>query len=127
MAEVTADHPDVASLVWKVTLANRKAEWHRFEGAGALARVLNGEAGAPVRRNLQIEGNKRKALIIGPATAEISGQNQQSKPLEGRFLDKPSPVLLGQLLTDGRGRVLVLGGRGESAPVARQSVEVLRQ
>jgi hypothetical protein len=118
VAEVTADHPDVASLVWKVTLANRKAEWHRFEGAGALARVLNGEAGAPVRRNLQVEGNKRKALIIGPATAEISGQNQQSKLLEGRFLDKPSPVLLGQLLTDSRGRVLVLGGRGESATVA---------
>jgi hypothetical protein len=119
--ELTADHPDVAQLVWKVTLANKKAEWYRFEGAGAVARVLGGGAGLPARRNASIERGKRKALIIGPATAQIEGQNQKSDPLEGQFLDKPTPVQLGQLLTDRRGRLMVLGGRGESATVAQDN------
>ena len=118
VAELTADHPDVTSIVWKVTLANRKAEWHRFEGTGALSTVLAGGSDAPAKRNASLEGDKRKALMIGPATAQVSGAGQQSKPLEGRFLDKPTSVQLGQLRTDRRGRLLVLGGLGESATVA---------
>ena len=118
VAELTADHPDVAKLVWKVSLANRKAEWHRFEGAGAVAQILGGASKVPARRNASITGGKRKGLIIGPASAQISGRDQASDPMEGRFLDKPTPVLLGQLRTDQRGRLLVLGGRGESSTVA---------
>src|SRR5439155_20258270 len=54
----------------------------------------------------------------GPASAHVSGIRQRSKPLEGRFLDKPTAVRLGELRTDERGRLLVLGGLGQSATVA---------
>ena len=77
--ELTADHPDVASIVWRVSLANKKAEWHRFEGTGAVAKVLSGGPVAPAKRNASIEGDKRKTLIIGPVSGHISGIRQQSR------------------------------------------------
>ena len=111
--ELTADHGDVSSLVWKLSLANKKAEWHRFDGADEVAKVLSGATDAPGRRNASIAGPDREKLIIGTASGELSGLNQQGSPMQGEFLGKT--VLLGEMRTDRRGRLLVLGGRGDSA------------
>ncbi|MGH4014155.1 MAG: LodA/GoxA family CTQ-dependent oxidase [Pseudonocardiaceae bacterium] len=116
VAELTADHPDVAKLTWSVTLANGKAEWHQFAGTAVVAQILAGGAEIP-RRNAAVQGDDRTQLVIGPATDRVAGNNQQSKPLEGRFLSNPDPVYLGELRTDEAGRLLVLGGRGESGSV----------
>jgi hypothetical protein len=115
--ELTLDHEAVAEINWTVTLANRKAEWHRFAGAENVARVLKGDPKAPPLRNLEIQGRDRKKLVIGPATARVSGRDQRSGDLKGQFLDKPEDVYLGGLQTDEAGRLLVLGGHGESASV----------
>src|SRR5262249_30745849 len=61
--------------------------------------------------------DQRHRLIIGPATETVVGPRQVSGPIAGRFLDKSEDVYLGELHTDAKGRLLVLGGRGESDTV----------
>jgi hypothetical protein len=120
VAELTAEHPDVASISWQVSLANKKAVWYRFNGAEDVAKILDGEK---LRlRNEAVTGAKRNGLVIGPATARISGRSQspEDAKLQGEFrlpTEKPKQVFLGELKTDAVGRLLVLGGRGESATV----------
>src|SRR4029079_14044257 len=45
--ELTLDHEAVADIAWTVSLANRKAEWHRFAGAANVALVLKDDPQAP--------------------------------------------------------------------------------
>jgi len=116
-AELTADHPAIAAITWTVTLANRKAEWHRFAGASNVAKVLAQAPDAPSLRNADLTGDARKALVIGPASASVAGRRQHAGPLVGRFLTKTTDIVLGDLRTDDAGRLLVLGGRGESDTV----------
>lgn len=93
-----------ASIEWQVNLVNRK---------GALDRnPAPGHPAAP--RNVNVQD--RDSLIIraqGPRT--IAGMRQTGVQFEGRFLGET--VYLGELQTDGSGRLLVLGGRGRSASV----------
>ncbi|MGF7212773.1 hypothetical protein GGE65_007408 [Skermanella aerolata] len=117
VAELDAEHADVDRITWSVTLANAKAEWWGFAGTANVAGILDGKPGILARRNANVQGEDRERLIIGPATASVTGRGQRSDPLEGRFLDKPEKVYLGELRTDEAGRLLVLGGRGESASV----------
>jgi hypothetical protein len=114
VAELTADHPDVVALTWTVTLANKKAEWYTFAGTQNVANILNQSGDISPRRNLQVQDNERQGLVIGPTATSVTGRNQQSSPLEGKFLTKSTNIYLGELQTDEAGRLLVLGGRGES-------------
>ncbi len=96
-----------AEIIWKVTLANTKASWYRFQG-------LNPEG---EYRNLDFKENERKKLNITPGERIIVGENQkgenQYKFDNGMFLDTRVP--LGELQTDEAGRLLVLGGSGFSS------------
>jgi hypothetical protein len=99
--EVTSDN---AKIEWKVDLCNRKAALDRSPAPSHPARP----------RNTDIAD--RNSLIIRNSTpVTISGNNQAAKEFNGRFL--AAPVYLGELQTDGKGRLLVLGGRGNSASV----------
>jgi hypothetical protein len=90
--EVTAAD---AQIEWEVHLANRKAAAPNFQ--------------APGRRN---EGEDESTLIIDAGPQKINGAGQDMNRLQGRFMDVDVP--LGDLLTDGAGRLIVLGGFGKS-------------
>ncbi len=92
-----------AQIEWEVHLANRKpAEKTRFFAVPANSRTP---------RNKEVKD--RSKLIIDPGPQRISGVNQPMKTLHGTFMDTVN-VKLGDLLTDGGGRLIVLGGHGKS-------------
>jgi hypothetical protein len=104
--EVTADR---AAIEWRVDLVNRKAAFDRsLASQDHPARPRN--AGVADRGTL---------ILRDPQARPIAGKNQQGAELHGSFLGKD--VYLGELRTDGSGRLLVLGGRGlsESVPAGR--------
>jgi hypothetical protein len=121
VAELNADHPDVASVTWEVTLANKKADWYQFDGAALVARILSGDTDGVPLRNADVKTNKRRGLVIGPATKAVEGRSKSGGgPLQGEFVipgRKAETVTLGELLTDAAGRLLVLGGAGRSDSV----------
>ena len=99
-----------ARIVWTVHVANKKAAWYNFEAALDIPEAL-----PCARRNAGYTGDAREGLVIDPGPRSIAGQAQQSPvPFDsGRFLG--TPVYLGELRTDDRGNLVVLGGRGVSA------------
>jgi L-Lysine epsilon oxidase N-terminal/L-lysine epsilon oxidase C-terminal domain len=110
LAELTADNAEIS---WTVHLANRKAAWYQFqlaqdipEAASALPQML---------RNITV--SDRSSLIIDPGPRQITGKSAGGKPEyifdTGRFMG--TPVYLGEISTDPDGRLVVLGGRGNSA------------
>ena len=92
--------PDV-QIEWSVDLVNRKA-------------AFAGHLGPAAPRNTDIADRKR-LIIRGSEPATVSGTTQKPTVLSGKFLGKN--VYLGEILTDDQGRLLVLGGRGESGSV----------
>lgn len=106
VAELT---PDVADIEWKVELANKKSSWYEFYAA------MDQPKTRPVkRRNPLITGEQRKQLEIKPSPKTITGKNSSGVQFDdGKF--KEVTVNLGELRTDDKGRLLVLGGHGKSA------------
>jgi hypothetical protein len=101
VSEVTADE---AKIEWKVDLCNRKA---------ALSfRPIPTHPAVP--RNTDI-ADKNSLIVRNPAPVTISGKSQSATQFNGKFLGKP--VYLGEVQTDAKGRLLVLGGRGKSESV----------
>jgi hypothetical protein len=94
-----------AQIEWEVHLANRKAAAPKLEGTG--------------RRN---EDKSESDLIIDAGAQRISSLGQSMQKLRGRFLQTVD-VTLGDLLTDAAGRLIVLGGHGQSqSPLQTQLV-----
>lgn len=119
---VTEITPDIGTVEWSVHLANRKASWYEFVNPMDLneraADPQNRLAIAVTQRNSPIYGPEpsRESLTIDAGKAEICGENRVGPDLdEGTFLGEP--VYLGQLRTDSKGRLVVLGGRGLAATV----------
>jgi hypothetical protein len=91
-----------AEIEWRVHLANRKA------AAPVFPTAPGGN-----RRNL---GIPESDLVIDAGEQTISGASQGMRRLSGTFLGTVT-VALGDLLTDGAGRLIVLGGFGVSQSV----------
>lgn len=106
--EITAND---AQIVWKVALVNRKAAFNRTVTSDIDPQV------APRPRNTDLTGAARDGLIIrDPRERTILGKNQAGVLFDqGQFLGKT--VSLGELRTDPLGRLMVLGGKGESGSV----------
>lgn len=108
VAELTGDeHTEIA---WTVHLANLKAAWYEFQ----IALDMPEAASAPpsYRRNAQVADRAR--LVIDSGSRTVQGANHDGVPFDsGHFMGKP--VYLGELRTDAAGRLIVLGGRGQSA------------
>ena len=102
-----------AKIEWKVDLVNRKAALDHRPDQGIDPQV------APRPRNTGIVGAARNGLVIrglNDPLPTISGENTPALKLDkGKFLGKS--VYLGELRTDKLGRLIVLGGRGDSASV----------
>ncbi|MGE0544994.1 MAG: LodA/GoxA family CTQ-dependent oxidase [Dehalococcoidia bacterium] len=120
-----------AEITWRVHLANSKAAWFNFETAFDIPEATgqpvmpDSPPGTPLvvpRRNAAVTGADRAALTIDPGERAIAGANTNGDGADsryacdtGRFFN--TPVYLGEVRTDAAGRLLVLGGRGDSAPV----------
>jgi hypothetical protein len=90
---------------WRVQLVNRKAASPNFIGSG--------------RRNKATGDDKTDAdLIIDSGLQTIPGVGQPLKKLSGKFRGKA--VRLGDIQTDGAGRLIVCGGFGTSDAVPPQ-------
>lgn len=113
----------LVDIVWQVYLANKKAVWYEFRG-------LSGETGYAAdhrRRNADItEPNARQQLIIdpGPQIVNLRDRRRAEFSRDGNpgyattFPPKglwPKGIdTLGTAMTDDDGRLLVLGGFGNS-------------
>lgn len=112
----------VIDIQWRCYLANKKASWYKFDGMAG----EHGYSDAHPRRNADIKGdNARQRLIIDPGAREINSTDNRKAsfsrqedstysvtfppPLSPRSIDT-----LGEMLTDDKGRLLVLGGHGHS-------------
>ncbi|MDE1460836.1 LodA/GoxA family CTQ-dependent oxidase [Spartinivicinus poritis] len=102
-------------IAWRVELANRKAIGYQFNNAMDLGDI----ALESQLRNASITNwdERRQDLLIAPGQRHIKGCNKGNQAEyrfdNGKFFGKK--VYLGELRTDKKGRLLVLGGRGESA------------
>ena len=106
--------PDNADIRWTVHLANKRAQWYQFQAALDIpeARTM-----AVLRRNPSIPVADRGQLAVDPGSRSISGKATSggSKHLLDTGTFKGTIVPLGEIRTDNAGRLLVLGGVGNSA------------
>ncbi|MBH5390520.1 LodA/GoxA family CTQ-dependent oxidase [Bradyrhizobium diversitatis] len=100
--EITSDE---ATIEWRVELANQKADAGRFASEDTPE--------SDTKRNPGVASDQ---LVIRPVFPPIAGENRTVTASQaGRF--KNEEVYLGELRTDHKGRLIVLGGRGRSASV----------
>ncbi|TIT26238.1 MAG: hypothetical protein E5W86_12995, partial [Mesorhizobium sp.] len=105
--------PDVASIEWRVTLANSKAaglEMTAGPGLGdSLAIVPNTQG---VRRNVPPAGGNVQDFVAS-VDFTVAGLNQPFGPRKTGTVGGVD-VFLGEVCTDASGRLVVLGGEGKS-------------
>jgi hypothetical protein len=111
VAELNSEN---AQVTWTVHVANSKAAWFQFQHAMDVPSLVGTVVG---RRNPAITDlNERAHLVIDPGPCSISGRDQQGRTEyrfdTGKF--KGETVSLGELRTDGLGRLVFLSGLGVS-------------
>jgi hypothetical protein len=110
-------------IQWRVRLANKKSTWYEFHG-------LTGEHGydanAPQRNAGITAANERQQLIIDPGPRFVDCTDRRRASFGRNAGDAFAAIFppeklvprqidtLGDLLTDSAGRLLVLGGHGNS-------------
>ena len=112
----------LVNIQWRVYLANKKASWYQFE---QLQGEHGYEPGHPLRNAAITDENARQRLIIDPGPRTVDHVTQRTAHFSRDGFDiyaptfppplKPNSIdTLGDLLTDDTGRLLVLGGHGNS-------------
>lgn len=113
--EITSDD---ARITWTVRLTNSKSAGAWFH---------RDAPGDPLVRNASVTApDERRRLLVLDREESIASGDAGPRPLEDFFLDRDNAggdthrVHLGDLLTDERGRLIVLGGFGKSfSPTGR--------
>lgn len=130
--EISADTRDVEWIEWTVHLANKKAAFFLFRG-------LQGDPvygpTSPASRLRNPSVHNRTSLWLDPGARTIQGKNMAGVEFRKGTAPKgiqeywpnpaPSPAIeyLGQLRTDQQGRLLVIGGRGQSSAIAGAPID----
>lgn len=104
------------TITWKVTLANRKGQWFRSEHPWDKSLFRSEEDQPSILRNSTVQD--RASLAVTPDTMTISGTGTRSAPITGKFMS--ADVTLGELRTDMKGRLIVLGGKGSAGTTAAE-------
>ena len=108
--ELTAD---IADIKWTVQVANKKAAWYQFQ----LALDIPEAASAPPSLLRNISVSDRKCLRIEPKSQTVSGADTRGGKFDdGCFMEQQ--VYLGEIHTDCKGRLVVLGGHGKAKSVS---------
>ena len=102
--EINADDPRVKSIRWTVHLVNSKAAGRFFAG------ILHPDS------RLRNKKHSRRSLVLDGKLASVEGTYRKVDINCEKFIHKkfPSPLRLGTLRTDSKGRLIVLGGHGHS-------------
>ncbi len=97
-------------ICWEVHVANRKAAWYQWQIAMDIP-----EAAKTVlpRRNANVTATARDTLAIDAGAQRIQGPHAAAVACTGHFTGVA--VQIGELRTDGHGRLLFLPGYGVSA------------
>lgn len=133
--EITTNRDDIESIEWTVHLANKKAAWYQYnELVGNLlygpSNSYANNGGNELLRNKDYPGNRQELIIDpGPRTLnrplqQVGFDNNGFEP-DGYPTQYPPDNLgpngggvpvttLGELRTDSQGRLIVLGGFGNS-------------
>jgi hypothetical protein len=101
-------------ITWSVHLVNSKAAGGNFPPGGPSSSPRNA-------------GYDRAGLIVDASLQSVSGKNKTALPLSGEInfirngnVEGSEKVTLGRLLTDEKGRLIVVGGPGKSgSPTGR--------
>lgn len=101
---------DGVEVTWSVHVANTKAAWYDFD----LAMDIPEYAAMSPSTLRNATTTDRAQLTIDPGPRSIAGRNTSGVVFDGgKFFGKEVP--LGELQTDEAGRLIVLGGVGDSA------------
>lgn len=131
--EVTPGEDEVANIIWTVHLANKKSSWYEFI-------TVSGEEGYASNhplRNPDYTGEKRQELIIDPGPRSISTEAKDSGYFDTQHNPHNYPVnfppdnlkphsidYLGEIHTNSKGELVVVGGKGHSGseytPIIKQ-------
>lgn len=104
VGEITAAD---ATITWTAHLANKKGSWRQFIGLSQTSPGRNGLTGAEIGNSPPHE--------IDPGEKSVTGPNQAAGFNTGKFLGKT--VRLGEMRTDAEGRLIIIGGYGNSGSV----------
>ncbi|KFE62108.1 LodA/GoxA family CTQ-dependent oxidase [Hyalangium minutum] len=111
LREITQGSFDITGIKWNVHLANRKAAFFKFNGQEG---ADNGAWKAKRNAHVQAAADRERLLVIDPGLKSISGKSQPRVSLTNPNRNIPITTL-GELRTDEQGRLLVLGGLGQSS------------
>jgi hypothetical protein len=111
--------PGYADVHWTAHVANRKAGWYQWIQA---MDIPESAALSVPLRNAGVTGAARAALDIDGGARTIEGTSTQGEAyrFQGQF--QGTDVYLGELRTDDQGRLLFLGGMGDSASPTGQPI-----
>ncbi|WP_440055517.1 LodA/GoxA family CTQ-dependent oxidase [Pseudoalteromonas sp. T1lg65] len=103
-------HDAETSINWQARLANQKASWYEFQ----LALDIPEAADAPpsLLRNQKVKD--RSTLLIDGGESAVEGCNIDGATSKFFGLFEGKDVYLGEMRTDSKGRLLMLGGHGKS-------------
>lgn len=103
-----------SEITWHCQLANQKSSWYQFQIALDIPDANSPDIPPSLLRNIDVKD--RESLMITGKPQEVSEPNvSDGKTFEGKFFDKS--VYLGEMRTDRLGRLIMLGGHGDSANV----------
>ena len=106
--ELTMDN---AKITWHSHLANQKASWYQFQIALDIPDAFNPEVPPSLLRNIDVKD--RSELLIDGGHKSVSKPNAtKGNTFKGKFMGKS--VYLGEMHTDDKGRLIMLGGHGKS-------------
>ncbi len=111
----------VTEIQWTVHLANKKAAWYQFHLALDIPEGKTLTAEQYGRRNADVVVADRKKLVNDPGSRTVRGSKTETQKFDtGKVMDKA--VYLGEISTRSDGRLVVLGGRGNSASYKNQPI-----
>ncbi|MEV0369110.1 LodA/GoxA family CTQ-dependent oxidase [Streptomyces sp. NPDC050636] len=111
--ELKLGEEGVTEIKWSVHLANKKAAWYQFHIPLDIPEAVNLPDDQRRRRNADVEGEEREKLVNDPGRKTVLASRHETATFDGEIMDLP--VSLGEASTQSDGRLLVVGGVGDSA------------